>query len=573
MSGLGSIFNIAGSALSVHKYGIEVTSNNIANVDTPGYSRQTALLQASSPEKSNNMILGRGVEIDAVTSASDRFIEGRLQEQSTSLSFYQEQDTYVSNIEQIFSPDSDADVSSLLSTFWNSWQEVANNPSGTSERIVLSDNSTLLSEAFNRLDSEMQGLVKDINDSLVRGVEAVNVLSQEIAGLNEQIMEAEAGGGAAHTLRDVRNAKVGKLSEYMNISSFETQEGNLTIMAGNGIDIVRGNSSFDMEINDGKVLLSGTGGNKWDITESTDSGKIGGWLDVRDNVIPGYQTDLDAVARAFVWQVNSQHSQGTGLQNFESVSGSYAATYTDVPLKSSGLTYQDKIITDDGDGDSGFTLWVEDGDGALSSQNITIDGNTTLDSLAAEITAMDGISAKISDENRLEITAQGGYSFSFSDDTSNVLAALGINTFFTGDDAGNMGVNDMVTSGGEFIAAGILDGDGNRALGDNSNAMAIAELQFSTMTIKSADGELNATAENFYHGMLGSMGTLGSGINMNKETSEAMVNQLTDMRDSFSGVSLDEEMINLMTSQSAYAAAAKLITTADEMLDTLLNMK
>ena len=396
MSGLGSIFNIAGSALSVHKYGIEVTSNNIANVDTPGYTRQTALLQASSPEKSNNLILGRGVEIDAVTSASDRFIEGRLQEQSTSLAFYQEQNTYVSNIEQVFSTDSDADVSSLLSTFWNSWQEVANNPSGTSERIVLADNSALLSEAFNRLDSEMQALVDDLDESLGVGVEEINVLARDIAGLNEQIMEAEAGGGTAHSLRDIRNAKVGEVAEYMNISSFETEDGMLTLMAGNGIDLVRGNSSFDLEIADGKVLLSGSGNQKWDITESTNSGKMGGWFDMRDNVVAGYQKDIDAVANALIWQVNSQHSQGTGLENFEAVSGSYAVSDAAALLSNSDLTYEDKIISGE------VELWVDDGNGNVSSYNITIDpASESADDIANKINAVGGLSAQISGEGFL----------------------------------------------------------------------------------------------------------------------------------------------------------------------------
>mgnify|MGYP000200430437 CR=1 FL=1 len=575
MSGLGSIFNIASSALSVHKYDIEVTSNNIANVDTPGYSRQTAVLQASNPEESNNLILGRGVEIDSVTSASDRFIENRLQEQKTSFSFYQEQNTYVENIEQIFSPSSDSDVSSLLSDFWNSWQEVSNNPAGTSERIVLSDNSALLSEAFNRLDSEMENLVKDLNGSLATGVEEVNMLSRDIAGLNQEILEAEAGGGTAHTLRDMRNDKVGELSEYMNVSSFETEEGTLTLMAANGIDLVRGNSSFDLEMNGDRLLLSGSGAQQWDITESTDSGKIGGWLDMRDNVVTGYQKDLDAVAEALIWQVNSQHSQGTGLEDFDAVSGTYAATDTGVSLDTSGLSYQDKIVTDDGGGDAGFKLWVDDGTGPVLA-DITIDSTTTLDTLAADINSVSGITAQVSDGNPFEITADNGYSFAFSEDTSNVLAALGINTFFTGDTAGDMKLNETVGSGGSLIAAGALDGSGNRAQGDNTNAMAIAELQFTSMTVGDANGTvgiLETTAENYYSTLLGSMGTTAASISMNKETGEEMVRQLTDMRDSFSAVSLDEEMVNLMTSQSAYAAAAKLITTADEMLDTLLNMR
>ncbi|MFK5954412.1 MAG: flagellar hook-associated protein FlgK [Desulfobacterium sp.] len=586
MSALGSIFNIASSALSAHKYDIQVTSNNIANVDTPGYTRQTALLQASSPEKSNNLIMGRGVEIDSVTSASDRFIEGRLQDQKTSLSFYQEQNTYVENIEQIFSPNSDSDVSSLLSSFWNSWQEVSNNPSGTSERIVLSDNSALLSETFNQLDSEMGSLVKDLNGSLDIGLEKVNGLTRDIADLNQEILKAEAGGGSAHTLRDIRNAKVGEVAEYMNISSFESEQGALTIMAGNGIDLVRGNSSFNLEMDDGgRILISGSGSQQWDITENTDSGKIGGWLDMRDDLIPGYQKDLDAVSNALIWQVNSQHSQGAGLENFEGVSGTYAvtdATLSPLSSEGSGLSYWDKIITDDPNGGTvGFKLWVNDGTGSEPSlmSPILIDGGTTLDSLAEDINNVTGISSRVTDENSLEITvdADSEYTFAFSDDTSNVLAALGINTFFTGDSADNMGINDTVQSGGAFIAAGFVDDvTGERALGDNTNAMAMAELQFTSMTMGDEDGTvgiLNTTAENYYSTLLGSMGTTAAGISMNKETGEEMVQQLTDMRDSFSAVSLDEEMVNLMTSQSAYAAAAKLITTADEMLNTLLNMK
>ncbi len=283
----------------------------------------------------------------------------------------------------------------------------------------------------------------------------------------------------------------------------------------------------------------------------------------------------------FPRHVNSQHSQGTGLENFEAVSGTYAATDILEPLSnsgnSSGLSYQDEIITD---GTAGFKIWVYDDNdvpisGGESGFDIGIDDTTTLQSLALQISAVDEISAEVNDGNPFEITADSSeYTFAFSEDTSNVLAALGINTFFTGDSAGSMGINDTVQSGGNFIAAGLLDDDGGRALGDNTNAMAMAELQFTTMSVENSDGTVvETTAENYYHTLLGSMGATAAGISMNKDTGEVMVQQLTDMRDSFSAVSLDEEMVNLMTSQSAYAAAAKLITTADEMLNTLLNMK
>ncbi len=576
MSGIGSIFNTAGSALSVHKYGIEVTANNISNVDTPGYRRQSPLLQPVDPERVRNFMLGRGVEIDAVTSASDRFVESRLQQQKTSFSFYKEQNTYIKDIEQIFNPNSDSDVSSLLSTFWNSWQDVSNNPSGTAERMVLADNSALLAEGFNRLDSELQSLVDGIDDSLKMGLQEVNLLAADVADLNQEILDAEIGGGTAHALRDVRDTKVDAIAEYMNISSFETENGSLTLMVAGGIDLVRGNSSFDLSVdNDHRVMLEGSGDQQWNVTSGVESGKIGGWLDMRNNVIDGYQNDLDAVAHELIWQVNSQHSQGVGLEKFDAVSGSYAVDNQTATLGASGLSYQENVVAGE------FKLWVYDGAGDVigggeSGFAITIDPATTVDSLAADLSDVDYITAAVVD-NTLQITADSGYTFAFSDDTSNVLAALGVNTFFTGDSAANMGINEAVQSGGGFIAAGRIDDvTGSVAQGDNANAMAIADLQFASIPIGNADGMvgmLDTTAENYYHTMLGSIGATSSGIAMNMETGDQMVRQLTDMRDSMSAVSLDEEMINLMAYQSAYTAASKLITTADEMLDTLLSMK
>jgi flagellar hook-associated protein 1 FlgK len=184
--------------------------------------------------------------------------------------------------------------------------------------------------------------------------------------------------------------------------------------------------------------------------------------------------------------------------------------------------------------------------------------------------------AEITPDNRFQIKAGEGYSFAFSDDTSHVLAALGINTFFKGDAADTMAVSDNVKNGGPYIAAGTIGDNGSHAMGDNRNAIAIADLQYSPMTIGSDlgnTGKLTTTTENYFHTLLGGIGITGSGIAMEKQNTEAIHAQLTKIRESISGVSLDEEMVSLMTFQAAYSAAAKLITTADEMLDTLLRMK
>lgn len=590
MSVMGAIFNIAGSALSVQKYGIEVTSNNISNVNTPGYTRQSPMLQPASTEKIGNLILGRGVSFEGVAGINDPFIETRLRDQGSKTSFFASQQDYISQIEQIFNTDSGADVSSLMSEFWNSWHDLAASPSGTTERRILAEKSGQLAQGFDRLTLQMDGLVQDIDNRLDAGVKDVNLITTELADLNQQIMSLETGGKTAHALRDQRNMKLNELAEFINISSFELDTGAVTVMAANGIDLVRENKSFDLSMKDDRLLLAGSGDRLWDITGQVNSGQIGGWLDMRNNVIPGFLTDLDKTAEALIWQVNEQHSQGVGLEKLTSVTGDYAATAVDEKLSESvsGLVFHDRINMS-----GSFTVWVYDAEG----QPIDSDGSTeeiegftinltedmTLEALKDEFNAAFGsdsyLEAEITSDNRFQIK-QGddgeGYSFAFSNDTSHVLAALGINTFFRGDAADTVAVSDYVKNGGSYIAAGTIGDQGAHARGDNRNAMAIADLQYTPMTIGSEQGntgKLTTTTENYFHTLLGGIGITGSGIAMEKQNTEAIHVQLTKIRESVSGVSLDEEMVSLMTFQAAYSAAAKLITTADEMLDTLLRVK
>jgi flagellar hook-associated protein 1 FlgK len=557
------------------------------------------MLQPAPTERIGNLILGRGVSFEGVAGISDEFVETRLRDQGSKASFFSSQQDYISQVEQIFSTGSDADVSSLMSEFWNSWHDLANLPSGTAERRVLSEKSLQLTEGFNRVSIQMNDLVQDIDNHLDAGVKDVNLITSELADLNQQIVALESSGKTAHALRDQRNTKLNELAGFMNISSFELDTGALTIMTANGIDLVRDNRSFDLSIKDDILLLAGSGDQEWNITDQVTGGRIGGWLDMRNNVIPGFLTDLNETAEALIWQVNQQHSQGVGLETFSSVSGDYAFDPSAVAdlstkLSESGLEYGDRIETD-ALNPTDVTIWVYDADGQpIDSDAATpneIDGYTI--EITEDMTLQDllnafnpenvgdpdpvpHLEAGITADNRFEITAESGYSFGFSNDSSHVLAALGINTFFKGNDAATMAVSDDVKNGGPYIAAGTIGEGGAHARGDNRNAIAIADLQYTSMRIGSEDGNtgvLDTTTENYFHTLLGGIGITGSGMAMEKENSETIQAQLTKIRESISGVSLDEEMVSLMAFQAAYSAAAKLITTADEMLDTLLRVK
>jgi flagellar hook-associated protein 1 FlgK len=183
-------------------------------------------------------------------------------------------------------------------------------------------------------------------------------------------------------------------------------------------------------------------------------------------------------------------------------------------------------------------------------------------------------------------TASGDYSFGFSDDEAQdsvLMAALGINTFFKGSTAGGIAVSDTIARSKDYIAVAQIDSDtGDFAVGDNTNALAIAGLQYTPSNIAQwtcnrasakSSANVTATVEGYYHSTVGSIGIKSASISRSKAFNEVMVNKLGEIRDSISAVSLDEEMINIIKFQRAYAAAAKLISVSDEMLNTLLSIK
>ena len=581
MSNIGMVLNIATTALNAQQYGMGVTAQNIANVNTEGYSRQSPVLVAEQPLLYEGLLLGRGVDTEQVSRSSDQFIENKLMREKSSMLSSSEMEKYMQVLEGFFNENSGTSISTMVSEFWNGWHDLSNNPSGSSERISLYEQSVLLSEQFNALRTDLIQIDKDLTGAVTSGIETINKITHEIAQVNNQIVSMEANN-VANDLRDKRNTLVSELNEYLDVKAFEQSDGSLTIVAARGSTLVQGNSNYNLEMggsNGDRVIWQDSGGGYVDITNHLSNGKLGGWLDIRDEIIAKNQLDLDALAKEFIWSVNQQHTQGVGLEGFSTVTGKYRATDTSAAMDSTGLSFADKIV----DGDFRLCLYDSNGNYDIDA-TLSIDADvTSIDDIATAINAIDVtmISATVVD-NKLQISGVNGYEFAFSDDNSNVLAALGINTFFTGSSAGNMGVNDVIGLNKNNIAAAQVASDGSMASGDNNNALAITDLQSATMSISqwtcdringNTQGSIISTTEDYYHSMVGTIGIVSASVSRDRSFGEMMVNELSTIRDSISAVSLDEEMTNLIKFQHAYAAAAKLIGVADEMLNTLLELK
>ncbi len=582
MSGIGLVLNVAKDALLTQQYAIDVTAHNIANVNTEGYSRQIAVMGAKDATPYGGFLFGRGVELDDIISNTNSFIEKRLYNGQSDLMATMEKENYMAVMESIFNENSSRSLSSQFSDFWNAWQDLANNPTGNSERSLLVENGELLAQSFRDLSNDLERLNQEINNTIDAGLGEVNRISSRIADLNKQIIIIEASGNA-NDLRDQRTQLVGQLSNYIDLNTYKDSSGNLQVTTKKGYLLVNRADSYSLDLDGTEITWQSSGAGNVAITDTITGGKLGGWLDIRDEVVPEYSKELDELARATVWEVNRVHSQGIGLEGFTEVTGSYSVFDSDTAMgnSGSGLDFYDKIT------DGQLTVWLYDSTGEVAGDaTISVSLSDSLNDLAS---AIDSISAGGVELNahvingKLQIETDSGApgEFAFSNDTANILSALGINTFFNSSKAGNMELNSFVEDGHDFIAAAKVNVNGSFAAGDNSNALDISELQYNKTSIKQwvfkrgeepvsrAEGE--TTIDSYLHTMVGSIGIESRSVLREREYKEVIQAQISTARDNLSAVSLDEEMANLIKFQHAYTAAAKLISTADKMLEQVLS--
>jgi len=577
MAGIGLVLNTAKDALLTQQYAMDVVSHNVANVSTEGYSRQTAIIEANMPAPYGGFIFGRGVGLQEIQRQTDAFVETRLRERESDLAALSEQETYLTVLEGVFDENSGRSISSQFDAFWNAWQDLSNNPSGSAERNILFESGVQLGQTFQDIRNDLDQFETQLDLSLQAGVEKINQLNSEIATLNGQIISMEISG-SANDLRDQRDMLIRELSDYVNINVFEGSNGNITVTTDRGHTLVTKTDAFELSLEGEQVRWQGPSGSA-DITSTITGGKLGGWLEVRDAYLPKYRNELDELAKNVIWEVNKLHSQGVGLEGMTEVTGTYTADPAEaIGSPSSNLPFYNEIVN----GET-FEIWEYDSvSGNYISASITVDTSWTIaDARDALNSTGLHVTASLNSINQLSIASDDAnqYAFHFSDDSSHFLAALGINTFFDGKSAQNMTMNETLNSHKEYIAAGCVDPtSGEIAVGDNTNALGIASLRDQSVAINrytyddpdTVASSPEDTFQGYFTYVVGSVGIKSESIQREQEYAEVVVSQLTEERDNHSAVSLDEEMTNLIKFQHAYSAAAKLVSTADEMLQTLL---
>jgi flagellar hook-associated protein 1 FlgK len=437
-------------------------------------------------------------------------------------------------------------------------------------------------------------LQRDLDSYLDHAVTEVNSIARKIADLNQQIVRGEISGHTANDLRDERMALIDQLAVKMNIQWTEDPKGNITVVAGNGGKaIVHENyprpSDADPLVFDYPQGALGVGDKviRWQDTNVIMSyneitgGEMGAWLQVRDYDIPQTLEILGEYTHTLIGAVNILHSNGAGLEKFETVTGSYI---TQTPNSRFGAQEQDLPFADiihNGE----ISLWVYQ-NGMQHQYTISVSVNDSMQDVVQRINQTLHSGYPVLDtrqkpaaylkENEygegyqffMSSAPNSGVEFAFESDSSGLLAAMGVNTFFSGDHMSNIGLNDNITNDVKFIAAGRILPNGEHALGDNTTALRIA-------AIKDAD-IMSGGTQTLNESIIQWSAQLGTKIANTRDKysfAEITHNELMTQRDNVSAVNSDEELINLIMFQRAYQAAAKLVTTADTLLQTILDLK
>lgn len=316
MTSLNGILETGKRSLLANREYIGIIGHNIANVNTPGYTRQRGILRAARPmDQFQYGNIGTGVEMNSIVRARDQLLDKQYRSESSSLGRWERSDFALMEIQSVFTEPGDNGLSSVIEDFWNAWSDLANDPESPFARSVVRERAQVLTGMLNRYDSNLRLIEEKLNDEFVANVGDLNQLAVEIAGLNDAIRRAEAAGQNANDLRDQRDLKLDQMSRLTSIQYIEEDDGSVNVYLNGDIFVqggdareltTRASSRHDVVVDElvwrdtmREVALTG--------------GELKGIVDARDVEIETVRERLDELALGLAQSVNSLHRSGYGL--------------------------------------------------------------------------------------------------------------------------------------------------------------------------------------------------------------------------------------------------------------------
>jgi len=626
MASIFNTLNIGYSGLSASQAGVSTTSHNISNAESEGYTRQRVMTAATVPVSTRPGNVGNGVEINDIARVFDNFVFDRYTSLSSDKEYSDFTQKTLEELSTYFPEINEVGIKSDLKEYYNMWQTFADNSDNDAIKLALAKQTETLSQSITNTQNRIVDLQSSVNDQLLVNVQEVNQLAKELANINVTIEIAESGGGyTANDLRDKRNlieknlarligaeSHIDKITSNIGVdSSANTASGSYTVSVG-GFNIVDGASYHPIYIDNSKnrngfyeLSYERQDGTLISMDESIKGGKIGAILNLRGDKIEDNTSGVptNGVLQNIIAQMDSFVST-----MIESTNNLYAAgSTTKMTSNTIDLGKTDPILNSSLNVKAGaFDIVIYDIDGNITARRtIDIDAATLMtgasgtNSIQGKIEAQgddnsDGNATNDIDDyiqfnwatfpnggNAIDFimdsaAASKGYRFAVEDKLqttdynsgSNFAGALGLSRFLDGDNAKNMNLNFNLRENPTNIAAGTAP-----VTGDNTLALSMIQQQFEVYDFDVGNTVYNSTMYGMFDVVSTEVGVTTNQAILNNQTVTAQFNATELEYSSVSKVSIDEELTNLIKYQTSYGAASKVITTIDQMMQTLLGIK
>ena len=609
-------------SLFAHAMGIQTAGHNVSNSSTEGYTRQRVELKAFTPLYRPDLTragtpgqIGQGVSVESVQRLRDTLLDKRIVAQAEQTGYWETRDKYILMMEQVYNEPDSTSVRTRMDQFWDAWEELSLYPESTAARQAVAIRGETLTDAIHNQYRALRGIADMMNGDIEAVVGQINDAAGRIATLNEEIVKVKAMGDNPNDLMDLRDVLTEKLSSLLGVTFDIRDRDEEYVIHVDGMDLVQGNKARQLGLaagfdNNGyySVIWEGTG----EQAQLT-GGTLGALLELRDVDVREQIQSSDTMAMNFVDLVNSLHRQGmspngrTGVDFFveqyfiENTQGNYDR---------------------DGDGeyDSSYIFRITGANRLNPRAQIGLEGQMTLSApqgtvqvpyystdMVSDVVARINnsgaeVTASLDSSGRLTLKGTAAAdpdnpdfvirhvedSGRFLEGYAGVLRGYGEENAYTWEradavellanervqfavapvahPAGWMEINAAIKADANTIAAGRMSYEGTAFAGDNSVAAAIASIRNTPVMVGST-----RTFDDYFADTITAIGLKGEQSQLSLETQSAIMKELHDMRDSTSGVNIDEELADIIKFQHGYNAAARFIAVVNEMLDTVIN--
>lgn len=544
-----NIISVAHTAIAAAQINITTTAHNIANAATPGYSRQQVVQVTATPSENGYGFLGQGSNVTTVQRVYDNLLAKQVVNSQSSKSETQTYQTQMEQIDNMLS-DQDTGVTKYLQDFFNSIQTLNANPSDTPSRQALLSTASSLSSRFQSVDNRLSQMQGDVNTQIQPSLDLINSYGKQIGQLNDLIKKAINGSGyPPNDMMDQRDQIVNDLSKQIKTSVIQADDGSYTVYVGKGLSLVLGTevSKFvaSAALNDTsrlEVSLISPEGSKSEVNaDNLPGGQLGGLLKFRSESLDGLQTQFGRMALAFASSFNAQHKQG--YDQTGAIGGNFF-NYVD-------STGQWPMLKNTGSTTNLPTLSVADPSKLITSDYVmtgTTDGYT--------ITRLSDSTIAATSTSKTATTTIDGLTFTPPSDIS-------VSTKFTIQPYAGVGANlNVAIANVNKVAMGA-----STAPGDNRNGLLLAGLATKSVIDNNA-----STFTDVYAQMVSAVGNKTRELQVNGKAEAQVLQYAINAMQSQSGVNLDEEATNLMRYQQLYQASAKMMTIANEIFRSLLQI-